>query len=149
MDLKSLVQKLNKDLNLSAQLKPFGRTKELMIEVDSAEYLRVSQWLRSEESARLDWVDNLSVAELKNALVFTVFLRSQALTHTLILKTETAFRGQDPVDMPSIGKIWPMALAHESEIATLFGVNFVGSNLEKARAPFPLRKDYSWEFGLE
>ncbi len=153
MDLKTLVQKLDKELGISVQLRPFGRTKELMFEVAPKNLHAVSQWLRSQESARLDWLDNFSAAEVKSQIVLTLFLRSQALAHTLILKTEIPMKGMNPVSMETVGDIWPMAQAHEEEISTLFGVDFKGNNAEEhclalgfPEGSYPLRKDYSWEF---
>ncbi len=146
MDLKTLVQKLNKELRISVQLRPFGRTKEMMLEVAPNDLRSVSQWLRSEETARLDWVDNFSAAEVKSHIVLTVFLRSQALAETLILKTEIPFQGMDKVSADSLSDIWPMAKTHEDEITALMGVEFSGSVAPEG--PYPLRKDFSWEFDL-
>ena len=153
MDLKSLVQKLDKELGVSVQLRPFGRTKELMFEVAPKNLRAISQWLRSEESARLDWLDNFSAAEVKSHIVLTLFLRSQALAQTLILKTELPMSGTEPVDAETVSDIWPMAKAHEEEISSLFGVHFKGNQADEHRlalgfpeGTYPLRKEYSWEF---
>lgn len=146
MNLKALAQKLDKDLGVTVTLKPFGRTKELMFEIPSRDFLSVCQWIRSEDSARLDWADNFSAAEIKSNIILTLFLRSQALTHTMILRTEVPFRQQEKVITDSVTKIWPMIKAEEEEISNLFGIEFQGADFNFSPGPYPLRKEFSWEF---
>jgi len=124
-----------------------------MFEVAPANLHAVCQWLRSEKSARLDWLDNFSAAEIKSHIVLTLFLRSQALVQTLIVKTEIPMKGKNTVSADSVINIWPMAEPHEEEISALFGVKFSGDHskgpslkLGFSEGTYPLRKDFTWEF---
>jgi len=156
VDLKAINQKIDKELGIQTQLKAFGRTRDLMLECSSADFFRLAAWLRSEDSTRLDWLDNLSATEVKSKVVLTYFLRSRALAHGLILKTETPLDDRPKSALESVVSVWPMAQVFEEEITALFGVAFkngvpatdVQAGYFGKPGEYPLRKDYAWETGM-
>lgn len=146
MDLKNLAQKLDRDLSVSATLKPFGRTEQLMLEVQPGDLAKTASWIRSEESARMDFLENFSCHEFRSKLVFTYFLRSQVHGKTLIIRTETPVPEGERLSVPSVSRVWPMVQPFEDEIHRLFGVDFAPHRGPYADSlVFPLRKSYVWE----
>lgn len=152
MDLKYLAQKLDRELTVSSTLKPFGRTEQIVLDVKSEDLAKVAGWLRMEESARLDWLENLSCFESKSKLVLSYFLRSQILDHALIVRCELSIPEGEKVSVTSVASVWPMVHPYEQEIASLFGVEFKGNHSQRgvkgisfAEGAYPLRKSYVWE----
>jgi len=137
---------LDRDLSISAQLKPFGRTDQLVLEVRAADLLKTAAWVRSEESARMDFLENFSCYEFRSKLVFSYFLRSQVHGKTLILRTEETVPENERLPIPSVAAVWPMVQPFEDEIHELFGIDFTPNRGRYAAATaFPLRKTYVWE----
>jgi NADH:ubiquinone oxidoreductase subunit C len=129
----------------------FGRGEEAVAWVEVKKLAKLARFLRDDPQLSLDWLENLSVAQLDDALVLTYFLRSTASREQLILRASLVPR--DPraaVEAPSVADAWPPAALMEQEAEELFGVRFTDRAPDRLRARrlpegwsgFPLRKGF-------
>jgi len=134
------------------EVRPFGRAGEVSVWVEGASLPRLARYLRQDPASAYDWVENLSAFETGGVIVLTYFLRSGPTGRSLILRASVEPPAADaPVDLPSVADEWPSAASYEDEIASLFGVRFIG--VGRAATPvsaspdgngFPLRKSYAF-----
>jgi NADH:ubiquinone oxidoreductase subunit C len=112
---------------------------------------KVAGYLR--EALGFDWLENLSVAQVDDALVLTYFLRAGATREQLILKaTVVPADARAEAEAPSVSALWPPAALMEQEAGELFGIRFQGAaeggvrarRLPEGWSGFPLRKGYEF-----
>lgn len=150
--MKSLLKKVEATFGSAIQIKTLGRSEQYMAEVKLDKLMEVAAWLRMEESFRLDFLENISIYEMKGAFIVSYFLRSNSQDICFILRTTLpAPLGNEKVELPSVIGVWSQAEAFEAEQAALFGINFSGekTNARVSRnfgdfSGFPLRKSFSW-----
>lgn len=149
MDIGTLASKLNQAFpGAVLQKSRFGRSETLAVWVEMSAIARIAAFLKSDVDARLDFLENLSVAQFDDALVLTYFLSSTACGSKLILRGSIVPKTPEAaVSAPSVSDTWPMAAALEQEGEELFGVRFegrpdLGSRLPADWKGFPLRKTY-------
>ncbi len=150
--MRSLLKKLETAFGSAIHVKNFGRSEQLLVEVDLEKMISVSAWLRMEESYRMDFLENLSVCELKGKFIISYFLRSNSQSLQLVLRTSlTTPSGDEWMEHPSAVGIWPQAEPFETEQSALFGIHFTGTNLDPRVkrsfgkfSDFPLRKSFEW-----
>lgn len=112
--------------------------------------LRISESIKNDPELLMDWLENLSVAQVGDALVFTYFVRSSASGQAMVLRGSLILPPEDQeVESLSVVSVWPMAQLMEQEVSDLFGVRFKGDKkydqrvlLPKGWSGFPLRKKY-------
>lgn len=149
MDTGTLASKLNQAFpGAVLQKSRFGRSEVLAIWVEMSAIAKIAAFLRSDVEARLDFLENLSVAQFDEAIVLSYFLSSTTGGMKLILRGSLVPRSPEaPVSAPSVCGTWPMAAAFELEGEELFGIRFEGRPELRPRLPggwngFPLRKGY-------
>ncbi|MCM2278023.1 MAG: NADH-quinone oxidoreductase subunit C [Oligoflexia bacterium] len=152
MELAAIITKLNKAApGAVLQKARFGRGGAQAIWIEARALPAVAATLRNDPDLKLDWLENLSVAQLEDALVITYFLRSRETPLCAILRaTVTLNENESPAELPevpSVREIWPMARSMERESSELFGIRFGGELaaagiLPKGWRGFPLRKSY-------
>jgi NADH:ubiquinone oxidoreductase subunit C len=127
----------------------FGRGGEPVAWAELKKLAKLAKYLR--EELGLDWLENLSVAQLDDALVLTYFLRSTVSREELILRVSLVpADARTEVEAPSLAETWPQAGPMEQEASELFGVRFEGAEdatvtsrrLPKGWNGYPLRKSY-------
>ena len=139
----------------------FGHSSLWSVWVESGSIQEVGKILKFDPDLSLDWLENLSVFEMDQALILSYFLRSAKTQHQLVLRVSCLLpepeEGKDgPIFLPSVDEIWPMCLGFEDEIAEMFGIYFGDSaQLQRQRKSldwlgFPLRKKFvlSKDIGL-
>ncbi len=105
-----------------------------------------------EESFRMDFLECLTVAEIKGKFQFSYFLRSHTQDKRIVLRTFVPVpAANERAEFPSMGGTWTQAVPFESELAPLFGIHFVGGTDRGAVRKdfgvfdgFPLRKGFTW-----
>jgi NADH:ubiquinone oxidoreductase subunit C len=149
----------------------FGQTDQFAVWIDLRRLRDIAAaFSRNSESSQsgLDWLENMSVAQVEDALVITYFLRSFHNKNRLaILRGSVPLNDSKdtPVEVPSVADFWQMAAAMEEENGELFGIRFVRqeavdekvsgephSLFPKEWHGYPLRKSYVFPpevFGIQ
>lgn len=156
MEILDLISKIN-TIAPGAYLHKsrFGRTDQTSIWLDLRKIRDVASLLCHDSEIRLDWLENMSVAHVDDALVVTYFLRSWSdplfnlsLRGSVVLNSKG--EQNDRVELPSISDIWLTATPMELEASELFGIRLIGrdqrdlcghSILPEGWSGFPLRKE--------
>ena len=163
MEKQSLLSKLEKAApGRILQHARFGRTQCASVWVEKSALADVARALREDPELRLDWLENLSVAQMgagggadDEALVLTYFLRSTETREELVLRASVDLSRSDQwVDAPSVTAIWPMAAPFEQDAGELFGIRFPGGvaagrpdeKVNPGWAGFPMRKNYVFPY---
>lgn len=124
------------------EARPFGRSGALSLWIEMKAIGRVAEHLKS----GYDWLENMTVFEVDQALVLTYFVRSSSdpAAEKLVLRGSLAPRSPEAeVDAFSVVGSWPMADAFEREAADLFGIRFVGNSAtDRPRCGFVLPEDW-------
>jgi NADH:ubiquinone oxidoreductase subunit C len=124
----------------------FGRggTACLWLEMKGVEKLAAA--LKGDPELILDFLENLSVFQLDDALVVTYFLRSRTHGHSLVLRGSVVpAKPESEVEVPSVASVWSESRAQEAENEALFGITFGEKVTRTAEIPwkgFPLRKNF-------
>jgi NADH:ubiquinone oxidoreductase subunit C len=134
--------------------------------VDAKLLRKVAEGVRADKELAIDWLENLSVAQVDEALMVTYFFRSSsnnnsgnpgnsgaefALRVTIIPAKPEAW-----IQLPSVRDLWPMAGFFESDASELFGIRFmqtdgteikmrpnlIPDSLREVIHGFPLRKSF-------
>lgn len=150
--MRSRLNKLEAVFGSAIQVKNFGRSELLMVEVELKRLIEVSAWLRMEESFRMDFVENISIYEINDRYIVSYFLRSHPQNLQLVLRTSfMAPAGNSIVEHPSVTGIWSQAEPFEVEQEALFGVHFSGRTIDQRVkrnfgdfSGYPLRKTFEW-----
>jgi NADH:ubiquinone oxidoreductase subunit C len=150
--MRALLKKLESAFGTAAQIRNFGRTEDLLVDVAPASFHEVCAWLRMEESFRLDFLEAFTISEAKGKFFFTAFVRSLPAGHHLAVRTAVDVPDERAwLDFPSVSRVWPQASAFESELSPLFGIRFAGAGPSVAVSKdfgqfdgFPLRKSFTW-----
>jgi NADH-quinone oxidoreductase subunit C len=135
------------------------------IEVSPEGLVEVCQFLKTDPEAKFELLNCITAvdyfepdpkkaakAAFEPHLEVVYHLSSVSKKHSLVLKVMLP-RWQDdvpgePVEIPTVSRVWSTADWHEREVFDLSGVRFVGHpNLRRILCPedwegFPLRKDY-------
>jgi NADH:ubiquinone oxidoreductase subunit C len=134
----------------------FGRSELLSVWVESSAVHDVAKAVNNEPSLKLQWLENLSFAEVGDSLVISWFLRSRETQVQLVIRSSVVVESErEPVDVVTVRDIWPMAAPIENEAAELFGIRFKKASGEVIEIPrvllteeqaseskFPMRKSY-------
>jgi Ni,Fe-hydrogenase III component G len=130
----------------------FGRSELLSVWIESAAVHAFAKAVSEEPSLKLQWLENLSVAEVGDSLVVSWFLRSRESQAQLVIRSSVVITSEkEAVELASVCDLWPMAAPLENEVAQLFGIRFInasGESIETCRtllaedAGFPMRKSY-------
>src|SRR5690606_28594795 len=121
--MRALLKKLEAAFGSSVKVSGFGRSECMVVEIVSGRVEEVCSWLRMEESFRLDFLEAFTAFEAKGKLNFSLFLRSMAIGHSLVVRMSAPLADEKEwVEFPSLGKIWTQATSFESELSPLFGV---------------------------
>jgi NADH:ubiquinone oxidoreductase subunit C len=125
----------------------FGRSENTSFWVQGTRLSELCEHLK--KRCEIDWLENLSCAQVDQSLLLTYFLRSSITQETVILRVslELPSNHQTFVEMGSVESIWESARTFEEEILMLFGVRFSGGTNEFHPSEsmwdgFPLRKDF-------
>jgi NADH:ubiquinone oxidoreductase subunit C len=131
----------------------FGRSELLSVWIESTSVHAFAKAVTEEPSLKLQWLENLSVAEVGDSLVVSWFLRSRETQAQLVIRSSVVVTSEkEAVELVSVCDIWPMATPLENEAAQLFGIRFKnasGETIETCRtlltddSGFPMRKSYS------
>ena len=147
MDKSDLISRLNAAIPGAVIEKPkFGRTGQACLWIEMSSIQKVARYLKDEPGIEMDWLENLSVMQLDDALVLTYFLRSTSLGGTAILRGSVVPNSPDAaVDVPSVSSVWEMASLVEQDSHEMFGIRFgkksnTGTQFEWQG--YPLRKSY-------
>jgi NADH:ubiquinone oxidoreductase subunit C len=132
--------------------RPFGRNKEVSLWIEMGAISRLAEFLKQEPTLSLDWVENLSVMQVEDALVLTYFLRSSITGGFVIVRGSVVPESQESrVKIASTADTWNSVAVFEAEAAELFGIDFERSGarpaftlglLPETWKGFPLRKEY-------
>ncbi|MDR3607475.1 MAG: NADH-quinone oxidoreductase subunit C [Oligoflexia bacterium] len=125
--------------------------------VDGKSLRRLVEALRADQEISADHLENISVAQVGDALMVTYFFRAAhgcfALRATAVPAEPNAW-----VSFPTVRDLWPMAAPMENYSCELFGIRFVGADgveleieaslvlkakdSEAGSRGFPLRKNF-------
>lgn len=150
--MKAHLKKMEAAFGSAIHINNFGRSEQIMIEIEVKRLVEISLWLRMEESFRMDLLENISIYELKEKFIFSYFLRSHSQNLELVLRTSFAApNGNDPVNHPSVREIWPQAEPFETEQGALFGIHFGVKKTKQGVirnfgdfSGYPLRRAFEW-----
>jgi NADH-quinone oxidoreductase subunit C len=125
----------------------FPGDKHPRVHVNADDWREIAQFLYSDPSIKLDWLQNLSgVDYVADGLMCVVYdLWSYDRRHEFAVKVYTP---RDRPSVPSVADLWPAADWHEREAYDMFGIDFPGHpDLRRILCAddwegFPLRKDY-------
>lgn len=149
MDAGELISKLNHLVpGAIVEKGRLGRRGPVFLWIEVRSILPVAQALKTESSLRLDWLENLSVAQAENALMISYFIRSFLTDRFLVLRASVALPS-DPnqeISLPSVVSVWPMSQPFEHEAAEFFGVQFTPEKRDLTRpwGGFPMRKTFKF-----
>jgi NADH-quinone oxidoreductase subunit C len=157
VDKNTLVVRLNKIAEGSVlDVRRFGRSDIHSVWIDTQFLSTLAFGLKKDPQLKLDWLENLSVVELDEALMISYFIRSTVTQHSLLMRALVTPPSPDAeVKFPSVCGVWPMAEPHESEASELFGIQFEDPSdsisrgikhnfLPEGWKGFPLRKSYKF-----
>jgi NADH:ubiquinone oxidoreductase subunit C len=153
VDLNAILSKLEKAVpGRILESGRFGRAELLSVWVEASALHAVAKAVSEEPSLKLQWLENLSVAEIGDSLIASWFLRSRETNAQLVIRSSASVvREDEPVELPSVREIWPMAIPLENEVSELFGIRFKktsGEAMDVVRTllpderRFPMRKSY-------
>lgn len=124
-----------------------ARDKHPRIDIESADWRGVAEFLKASPDLAFDWLANLGgidyAADGRMAIV--VDLWSVSHGHRIAVK---AFTPREKPAFASVADLWPAAGWHEREAFDLFGIDFTGHPdlrrilLADDWVGHPLRKDY-------
>lgn len=156
METAEIVSKLNQ-ITPGAVLQKirFGKSERACIWIEAESLSKTAKALKSLPNLGLDWLENLSVCQIDEALVFSYFLRSNQNNETLVVRATAPLKTpKDRVRVPTVRDTWPMAAAMEAENGELFGIDFITSGGEIISNPpeklpkdwvgYPLRNSYAF-----
>lgn len=107
----------------------FGRSGSSVLWINPRDLQALARGLRADPEMRIDWLENLSIAQLGPSLVVTYFLRSTSRPAQVILRCAIDLPdGGLEVRLPSVRETWPMAAMMEDRSGELFGVEFLGGD---------------------
>jgi hypothetical protein len=127
VDKNLIITKINKAVQGAVlEVRRFGRSDTRSIWVEAQSIQKVAKILRTEADLSLDWLENLSVVELSDALVISYFLHSTQGTQPEVSLRASVVPDSptSPVKMPTIQTIWPMGIPMEREAREMFGIQF-------------------------
>ena len=116
----------------------------LNITIESAEWRRLAQWLRS-APFDMDYLFCLTCIDWKTHLTMVYHLTSTTHRHTIVVKAKV---DRVNAQIETVSDTWRTAEFHEREVFELFGVNFINHpDLRKLILTddfegYPLRKDF-------
>lgn len=150
--MKTLFKKAETVFGSTIQIKNFGRSDKVLVEVERNKLIEVAVWFRMEESFRMDFLENFSIYEMKGKFILSYFLRSNSQDMSFILRTSLpAPLGMEKIEAPSVVGVWSQAESFETEQSALFGIHFVGGTFATRIkrnfgnfSGFPLRKSFTW-----
>ncbi len=151
-DSAQLISKLDSLLpGLILEKRRFGRQEDYSFWIEVKSVVKVAQAIKQDPDLILDWLENLSVMQMDQALVLTYFVRSSMNGRSLILRASVVPSSPEAkIEVNSVVSIWPMAILFEKEIEDMFGISFKGNPrsghvfLPESWKGFPLRKAYSF-----
>lgn len=150
MDKKDLLTRL-KPLPGFVDIQPFGSAWAVWVE--SKTLVEFARALKEEAGLELDWLENLSVSQIEEALLLTYFLRRHVGRAQLVLRATVLPQTEGArVRVPSVSELWPEAAAYERAAGELFGIDFNGlpplasgtAILPEGWEGYPMRKAYAF-----
>ena len=85
----------------------------------------VAAVLANHTEAGFDWLENLSVVQIDEAILITYFLHSRESGAALVLRGSIGVPApEEYAKVRSVRSVWPMAAPLEDEAAALFGIEF-------------------------
>lgn len=113
----------------------FGRSGLSVLWINPRNLLALARGLKGDPQMGIDWLENLCVAQLGQALAVTYFLRSTLTSSQVILRCAADLPdGEIEIRLPSVREIWPMASMMEDQAGELFGISFLSESGVAARA---------------
>lgn len=115
--------------------------------VESSSILGIAQFMRDDESLRMDHLELLGGVDFKDRIEVVYIMYSMNHRHRYTLKCRLPREGPG---IHTVESIWPVANWHEREAYDMFGIVFEGhSDLRRILCPddwegYPLRKDYTF-----
>ncbi len=133
MEKTLLSQHLNRLLKDKVlEIVPFGRSSLMTVWIEAKSLLEVSRILKEDPELCLDWLENLSVAQLDQMFAVSYFLRSYRKQNSLVLRLSAVPQNmKSKIKIDSIASFWPMGRPMELEAEDLFGVHFEKTKAEK------------------
>jgi NADH-quinone oxidoreductase subunit C len=113
--------------------------------IEPSALLEISQFMRSEDSLRMDHLELLGGVDYKDHIEVVYILYSMKHHHRYTLKCRLS---RETPMVHTVESVWSVANWHEREAFDMFGVVFEGhSDLRRILCPddwegYPLRKDY-------
>lgn len=161
MDTSALIAKLKQSLgNKILDSGSFGKAKGAAawptLWVEARALPEVMQALSKDTTAMLDWLESIEIAILDKAMLINYFLRSHATQAQFVVRVSLPIKKSDqPIELPTVSTVFPIAAAREAELGELFGIRFTGlaprgwQLLPEGWQGYPMRKDYLFptEFG--
>lgn len=153
MDTNAILSKLEKAApGKVLESSRFGRADLFSVWIESSAVHAVARAVSEDPSLKLQWLENLSFAEIGDSLVISWFLRSRDTQAQLVIRSSVVIASEnEPIEVASVRDIWPMAAPIESEAAELFGIRFKKASGEIIEIPrvlltgesgFPMRKSF-------
>ncbi len=121
--------------------------KHPRVHVNTGDWRRIAEFLRSDPELQFDWLNCLTAIDYAatNQLCAVYDLYSTAQGHSFAVKV---YADRKDAHVPSVADLWPAADWHEREAFDLVGIIFDGHpDLRRILLPedwagHPLRKDY-------
>ncbi len=157
MDMNAILSKLEKAApGKILESGRFGRSELLSVWIESVAIHAVAKAVSEDSTLKLNWLENLSVAEVGDSLVISWFLRSRETHAQLAIRSSVVVESEPgPVELPSVREVWSMAAPLENEASELFGIRFKKTSGECFEIPqtllgphfgneagFPMRKSF-------
>lgn len=129
------IQQLDSVLPAGAilQRQRFGKKHGVALWVEANRLFEIASVLFSAPEMEFDWLENLSLVQMDDALLATYFLRSTHHHDTLLIRcsrglANTTAEKAEKVQFPSVSEIWISAIPFEQEISELFGIEYLLKN---------------------
>ena len=154
MDTNAILSKLDRAApGMILEKSRFGRSQTLAVWIEAKAIRAIADAASKADPFQLNWLENLSIAQVSEAFVVTYLLRSSVSTATLVLRSTIVPASDDAwMEVASVRDIWPMAEGFENDAAELFGIRFLDSEgracipatrlLPEGWPGFPMRKEY-------
>ncbi len=154
MDTKERIERLNKAVpGAVLESRPFSAKGDPSLWVEGSKLRKVCEALVADTAFGVDWLENLTVFQLDQTLILTLFFNHRRDVKSLIVRISLEIVHPDEwVEAPSVSESFPEGGAFEEELSELFGIRFVGgpsgqtrsrlSVLPESWQGFPLRKNY-------
>lgn len=150
MDTNEILSKINEVAGgMVLEKARFGRSGLLSVWLEARAIVPVAKALKADPRLGLDWLENLSVAQVGQALIVSYLVRSTTTDAIVMLRCSlelTPGNEKSWIDLPSVRSIWPMSEPFEAEVSELFGIRFGTRHsnlLPDGWQGFPLRKSYN------